>query len=71
VNPTPPKRFHPSGSHNSNSLSKGYLRWLPYRLLEAYVIEHKGVYTGDGSMGAFFSLLLVALGGLALWRGRS
>lgn len=37
---------------------------------DAYVVEHKPGYTGGGSMGAVFSLLLLGLGGLALWRGR-
>jgi rhombotail lipoprotein len=37
---------------------------------EAYVVEHKPGYTGGGSMGAAFSLLLLSLVGLALWRGR-
>lgn len=37
---------------------------------DAYVVEHKPGYTGGGSMGAASSLLLLGLGGLALWRGR-
>ncbi|MCK4535734.1 MAG: rhombotarget lipoprotein [Desulfuromonadales bacterium] len=36
-----------------------------------YVVEHKPGYTGGGSMGGGFTLLLLGLGGLALWRGRN
>lgn len=38
---------------------------------EEYVVEHKPGYTGGGSMGGAFSLFLLSLGGLALWRGRN
>jgi rhombotail lipoprotein len=37
---------------------------------DAYVIEHKPGYTGGGSMGTVFSILLIGLGGFTLWRGR-
>lgn len=37
---------------------------------KAYVVEHKPGYTGGGSMGEAFSVLLLGLGGFALWRGR-
>ena len=37
---------------------------------DAYVVAQKPGYTGGGSMGAVFSLLLLGLGGFALWRGR-
>lgn len=37
---------------------------------QAYVVEHKPGYTGGGSMGAAFSLLLLGLGAFALWRNR-
>jgi rhombotail lipoprotein len=37
---------------------------------DAYVVEHRPGYTGGGSMGGVFSLLLLGLGGLAVWRGR-
>lgn len=37
---------------------------------DIYVIEHKPGYKGGGSMGAVFSLTLLCLWGLTLWRGR-
>jgi rhombotail lipoprotein len=37
---------------------------------DSYVVEHKPGYTGGGSMGAVFSLLILGLGGFAVWRGR-
>lgn len=37
---------------------------------DAYVVKHKPGYTGGGSMGAVFSLLMLGLGGFAVWRGR-
>jgi rhombotail lipoprotein len=37
---------------------------------QTYVVAHKPGYTGGGSMGTAFSLLLLGLGAFALWRGR-
>ena len=37
---------------------------------QEYVVEHKPGYTGGGSMGKVFSLILFGLGGFALWRNR-
>ncbi len=37
---------------------------------ESYAIEHKPGYTGGGSLGAGYSLILLILGGFALWSGR-
>ncbi|RLB70196.1 MAG: rhombotarget lipoprotein [Deltaproteobacteria bacterium] len=38
---------------------------------QEYVVKHKTGYTGGGSVGGAFALLLLSLGGLALWRGRN
>jgi len=35
---------------------------------EAYVVSHSREYTGGGSVGPLFGMLLVTLGGMALWR---
>ena len=34
---------------------------------QQYVVEHKPGYTGGGSVGGVFAVLLISLGGLALW----
>jgi rhombotail lipoprotein len=37
---------------------------------EAYAVEHKPGYTGGGSLGGGYALVLLTLGGLALWFDR-
>lgn len=37
---------------------------------ESYAIEHKPGYTGGGSLGAWYALTLLILGGFSLWSGR-
>ena len=37
---------------------------------EEYTIEHRPGYTGGSSLGAIYALAMLAMGGLALWRGR-
>jgi rhombotail lipoprotein len=37
---------------------------------QEYIVEHKQGYTGGGSLGGPFALMLLGLGGLALWHGR-
>ena len=37
---------------------------------ESYAIEHKPGYTGGGSLGAWYALTLLILGGFTLWSGR-
>jgi rhombotail lipoprotein len=37
---------------------------------ETYAVEHKPGYTGGGSLGGGFALVLITLGGLTLWLGR-
>jgi rhombotail lipoprotein len=37
---------------------------------ETYAVEHKPGYTGGGSLGSGYALVLLTLGGLALWLGR-
>ena len=34
---------------------------------QQYVVEHKPGYTGEGSFGSVFAVLLISLGGVALW----
>ncbi len=37
---------------------------------QEYVVEHKPGYTGSGSVGGMFAMILLSLGGIALWHGR-
>ena len=37
---------------------------------QAYRVTHKTGYTGGGSLGGLYSVILLMLGGLALWSGR-
>ena len=37
---------------------------------DSYAITHKAGYTGGGSLGSVYSVILLILGGLALWTGR-
>ncbi len=37
---------------------------------QEYMVEHKPGYTGGGSLGGGFAVLLIGLGGMALWRSR-
>jgi len=37
---------------------------------QAYTIEHKPGYTGGGSLGGAFAVILLSLGGIASWRSR-
>lgn len=37
---------------------------------QEYVVEHKPGYTGGGSLGGVYALLLLGLGGIAVWRNR-
>ena len=37
---------------------------------ESYEIKHKPGYTGGGSLGSEYAVILLILGGLALWSGR-
>lgn len=37
---------------------------------ESYVIKHKAGYTGGGSLGSGYAVMLLFLGGSALWSGR-
>jgi len=52
---------------------QGQLNRFKEKIKEApkdYVVEHKPGYTGAGSMGGTFALVLLVLGGLGLWVGR-
>lgn len=40
------------------------------RAPESYRVVHKPGYTGGGSIGSSYAIILLALGGLALWSGR-
>jgi len=37
---------------------------------QEYVVEHKPGYTGGSSMGGVYALLLLGLGGIAVWQNR-
>ena len=37
---------------------------------QEYVVEHKPGYTGGGSLGGVYALLLLGLGGVAVWQNR-